>query len=336
MKLDELALANQQLADMLKSGMPLEGALREVCQGCATGRLREELGALEHQLAGGKPFAETIAQCRLPELFRQTLLAGAQSNALPMGLNALADHYAGMHAAWERLRTVLVYPALVLLAATGVSLLTSIITTEALETIQPEFFDLMGYSGGLGVREPQPNRFLFKVWTPPVVLCVLIVVGAGLLRSPHVRRELEWVLPAFKEHKLAAFASSMSVLVRAGVPLAEALRLIGAAGPEDRLGHEIKGWLSRLEAGERDFEAATRSTRLLPPLFRWAVTSTGADLAAGFRKAADLFERRASYFMELLLNAALPVLVLVLAGTIVLQALPLMNGLIIVMDRLGS
>ena len=37
MKLDEFAFVNQQLAGMLRSGLPLEGALRELPAGLAHG-----------------------------------------------------------------------------------------------------------------------------------------------------------------------------------------------------------------------------------------------------------------------------------------------------------
>ena len=39
----ELAFVNQQLADMLRCGIPLEGGLRQLCQNMNRGRLRKEL-----------------------------------------------------------------------------------------------------------------------------------------------------------------------------------------------------------------------------------------------------------------------------------------------------
>ena len=71
MKYEELAFVNQQLAGMLKTGIPLEGALRQLCAQMRRGRLRAELEALEADLAAGvgvfqrtegavRPFLETI------------------------------------------------------------------------------------------------------------------------------------------------------------------------------------------------------------------------------------------------------------------------------------
>ena len=45
MKHDEFAFFNQQLAAMLRDGIPLEGALRRLCQEMRRGELRDELPA---------------------------------------------------------------------------------------------------------------------------------------------------------------------------------------------------------------------------------------------------------------------------------------------------
>ncbi|HVR36993.1 MAG TPA: type II secretion system F family protein, partial [Methylomirabilota bacterium] len=65
---EQLAFANHQLAGMLRAGIPLEGAIRELCATMRKGELRGELERLESDLAGGMPFAEAMERRRLPEL----------------------------------------------------------------------------------------------------------------------------------------------------------------------------------------------------------------------------------------------------------------------------
>ena len=55
MKNDEFAFLNQQLAAMLRDGIPLEGALRQLCADMKRGTLRSELEKLEAELARGVP-----------------------------------------------------------------------------------------------------------------------------------------------------------------------------------------------------------------------------------------------------------------------------------------
>ena len=70
MKYEELASVNQQLAGMLKSGIPLEGSLRQLCLDMQRGALRTELEKLEADLAHGMPFNQAIAARQLPEFYR--------------------------------------------------------------------------------------------------------------------------------------------------------------------------------------------------------------------------------------------------------------------------
>src|ERR1051325_1510721 len=58
MKNDEFAFFNQQLAAMLRDGIPLEGALRKLCEEMRRGQLRDELQALEADLAKGTPMTD--------------------------------------------------------------------------------------------------------------------------------------------------------------------------------------------------------------------------------------------------------------------------------------
>ena len=65
---------------------------------------------------------------------------------------------------------------------------------------------------------------------------------------------------------------------------------------------------------------------MFPPLFVWLVANAGEDLAAGFRRAAEIYEARAAYRADLGLYAALPVAVLFLGAIILSQGFVLVSG----------
>lgn len=74
----------------------------------------------------------------------------------------------------------------------------------------------------------------------------------------------------------------------------------------------------------------------IPPLFLWMVSKGGEDVAAGFQKAADLYQGRANYRIEMLLYGALPVSILFLGQMILWEVMPLMQALIRLMNMLGD
>ena len=113
-KYDELAFLNQQLAGMLKAGIPLEAALRQLCLSMRRGRLRSELEALQADLTQGTPLESALAGRRLPDFYKEMVRVGAKSNNLPAILTLLADYYQRVHALWTRLKTLLIYPLIVL------------------------------------------------------------------------------------------------------------------------------------------------------------------------------------------------------------------------------
>src|SRR5271155_3733016 len=123
MKLDEFAFLNQQLAGMLKSGLPLETALRQTCAGMRRQRWRTEFERLQVDLSQGVPLEKALDARKLPELYTQMVKVGAKSNNLPGLLTLLADHYQKTSFLWTRLKGLMIYPVLVLLTALGLSLL---------------------------------------------------------------------------------------------------------------------------------------------------------------------------------------------------------------------
>jgi hypothetical protein len=62
----------------------------------------------------------------------------------------------------------------------------------------------------------------------------------------------------------------------------------------------------------------------------------GEDPGAGFQKAAEIYQSRASYRIEIALYGALPVSILLLGQMVFWQIAPLMQSLIRLMNMLGS
>ena len=73
---------------------------------------------------------------------------------------------------------------------------------------------------------------------------------------------------------------------------------------------EFARWRQRLAAGIGKFSEMAADGKVFPPLFVWMVVQSGEDLPAGFQRAAEIYQSRASYRAETLLYSALPCSVL--------------------------
>jgi type II secretory pathway component PulF len=324
MNYDEFAFFNQQLAAMLREGIPLEGALKQLCIGMRGGALRAEIQQLEADLAGGTPLKDALARRALPELYRRMLEIGARGNDLPGVLTLIADHYHRANALWTRLKGLMVYPVIVLVF----SLVLTFSVSVMLQYFANSFYDQFPRTQAMGVT-------MALVWVPPVVFAVLASLSVAAISIPRCRGWLRWRVPPFKEASLAQLASALALMLKQGTTLADALALVEGLETATPAGRStVAQWRALVESGQGKPAQWPLPARPFPPLFLWLVQKSGEDLAAGFSKAADIYQARANYKTELVLYGALPVSILFLGLMIILQFMPLVSSVFSVINML--
>jgi type II secretory pathway component PulF len=325
MKYDEFAFFNVQLAAMVRDGIPLEGALRRLCDEMRRGKLRDELQLLEADLAKGAPMAEALEMRRLPELYKRMTLVGIKSGDLPGALTMLADYFQRQSNMWTRLKGLMVYPLIVLFAAFLLSfflsyILSTFIWNNLTSLTSRTIFPLAS------------NGF----WMTPVFIGLALVIMLTVLSVSPTRRKLRWRLSVFRDASLARVASAMWLMLKNGVPLDDALTLVEQLEKGTYAEKEIGQWRQRLASGRGKFSEIAAASRTFPPLFIWTVAQSGEDLTGGFQRAADIYQARALYRTELLLYSALPCSILVLAAIVLFQIHPVFAALISFLNGLSG
>ena len=120
-------------------------------------------------------------------------------------------------------------------------------------------------------------------------------------------------------------------MLKNGTTLPEALALAEALESGTPAAKALARWRQLVAAGQGKPANGQGDNRPFPPLFLWLVQKGGEDLAAGFQKAAEIYQARASYRIEMALYGALPVSILLLGQMVLWQAMPLMRSMIWVM-----
>jgi type II secretory pathway component PulF len=333
MKYDEFAFFNQQLAAMLRDGIPLESSLRRLCQEMRAGSLRAELQALEADLAKGTPMADALPPRQLPELYKRMILVGVKSGDLPGALTMLADYFQRQSNIWTRLKALMVYPIIVLVVAFLLSCFLSFILGHF---IWNNLSELSGFYG-----RPSIPAVSLGLWAPPILFgLALAATFVGLIFSAN-RRMLRWRLPAFREASLARVASVIWLTLKSGVAFNDALQLVEQLEKGTRAEREIAQWRQRLATGHGKFSEMAAldiagSGSVFPPLFVWTVAQSGEDLASGFKRTAELYQARSLYRTELLLYSALPCSIFVIAILIISQIQPVFRALIMFINAIGG
>ena len=323
MNYDEFAFFNQQLAAMLRDGIPLEGALKQLCAGMSAGPLRNEMSQLENDLSRGTPLNEAISHRALPEFDLRMVTVGTRSNDLPGMLTLLADYYQRTNSVWNRLKGLMVYPFLVLLVALGLTIIVSLL---AKKFVMVTVADMM----------PTPPLIFSTLWIPPVIIGIFLAAGVAVVTIPGLRAWARWRIPAFRETSLAQIASAMALMLKSGTPLPDALAFAESIEANSPAGDALREWRAQLQAGQGKPAQWPHALSPFPPMFLWLVRKGGEDIAGGFEKAAEIYQSRASYKIELLLYGALPVSVLLLGQMVIWQVAPLFHALATLMSWLGD
>lgn len=314
-KYDEFAFLNQQLAGMLKSGIPLEPALRQMCATMRRGQFRAEFEALEADLSRGAPLDEALAKRSLPDFYKQMVRVGAKSNNLPAVLTLLADYYQKAHVLWTRLKTLLIYPLIVLVFCFGLSILLVAVAGP----LSANLGSALGYPMFGGPDQPRPMTFLVGVFMPLFLLGLALAAVLAVLAVPRWRKNARWVLPGFKEAHLSRFSSALALMLKTGCDLKSALALLRQMENGNRMGEELVRWESRLAEGAPKFADLGTNSKVVPPLFFWLVAGQGEDFALGLAQAAQMYYDRAMYRSEIFLQTVLPVSILALGFIILVQ-----------------
>jgi type IV pilus assembly protein PilC len=325
MKYDEFSFFNQQLAAMLRDGIPLEGALKRLCAEMRHGALRDELQKLEADLARGTPIAEALKGRQLPELYKRMVMVGVKSGDLPGALTMLAEYFQQQENLWTRMKGLMVYPLIVLIMAFLLSCFLAYILGAF---IWNNLESLVGSSSTLAVPA--------GLWMSPVILG-LALVGflIAVLASP-AREHLRWRLPAFREASLSRVAAGMWLMLKSGVQFDDALALVEQLEKGTCAEAEIAGWRRKLASGAGRFSQLATPGQAFPPLFIWTVAQSGEDLTAGFQRAAGLYQGRAVYRTELMLYSLLPCSILALGAMLVAQYQPVFAALMAFIRNLSG
>lgn len=323
MNYDEFAFFNQQLAAMLRDGIPLEGALKQLCAGMKDQALHAEITRLESDLAQGTPLKDALARRSLPPLYCQMMEIGARGNDLPGVLTLLADHYHRANNLWTRLKGLMVYPFIVVTVSLALTTVISLLFRQLSRALLTEFI------------QPPPNALLVA-WIPPLLLLLLLLTGIIAVSFRSCRARLRWRLPAFHEASVAQLGSAMALLLKNGIPLPDALRLAETIESDSPAAGALARWQQLIAAGQGKPDQWPDSFRPLPPMFLWLVRKGGEDLAAGFEKAAEIYRARAAFKIEMALYGALPVSILLLGQMVLWQVIPVMSTFKWMMDSLGG
>lgn len=264
-----LALLTSQFATLLTAGLAAEQAIGALMEQSAPAE-RERLAAVRADLLAGHSLSASFAAAGFPELYCALVAAGERSGRLDVVMARLAQYLQRRDESRGRALQALVYPAIVALVALAV-------VAALLGYVVPQ---LVAVFESARQTLPWPTRALLAasafvrstawLWGLGIVVGVALFAAArrserwwervqrGLLRLPVAGRMLLLA-------DTARFASALSILSGAGVPILSALEAASRTVAALPLRRALAGVAAQVGEGA-SLAAALRATGSFPPL----------------------------------------------------------------------
>lgn len=326
---NDLCWLTRELASLLSARLPLEAALSASLEQTQKKNMTQAINAVREDVRSGMRLADAMAQRPrdFPDIYRALISAGEDAGDLARVMERLADYLENRDNLKNQLITAFIYPVVVAVVALAIVIF-------LLSYVVPQVI-----SAFTQTRQELPAITQFMIycsdfirdwgWLCAVAIVAFVVLARLALKDP--TRRLRWhslclTLPLVDNYLLglntARFASTLAILMDAGVPLLRAL-----AAAHDTLGNvRLKNSLQQASARTREgapLALALREQKIFPPNLIHLVASgehTGTLAAMLDRAAQNLsrdLERRATRLSALLE----PLMILAMGGVVMLIVL---------------
>jgi type IV pilus assembly protein PilC len=333
--LKDLAIMSRQLATMVGSGLSLLRALTILADQTENKKLARTLGIVRTQVETGAAFSEALARHHetFPPLMIHLVRAGEAGGFLDEALESIAGTFEADVKLRQTIKSALTYPVVVLIMAV-------VATIGMIVFIVPIFEKMFADLGG---ELPLPTQILVLLsknmaWVIPVLI-VGIVVFAWWWRKhkndDKVRAFLDPLklkLPVFgdlmRKVALARFARNFSTMTRSGVPILQALSIVGETSGNWVIIQALQKVQDSVRAG-RSVSGPLAEEAVFPPMVvqMIAVGEDSGSMEQMLGKIAEFYDEEVQSTTESLTSLIEPLMIavigIVIGGMIVALYMPI-------------
>ena len=321
----EFIIFNQELATLLKAGLPLVQSLDILRRRVPSPVLRGVLDDVHERVRSGASLSEAFeAQHIFPGVYTASLMAGEKSGSLEQVIRRYVQHMKVLNSARSHVVSALIYP--VVLVALSVAVVGLIVFK-----VVPEFADFYSQFGH-GADLPLSTRVLVAISTNLAgsaglvfaSLAALVVGAVVMVRQPAQRRRLHAAIlrvpyfgPLARRFATAQTCRTLATLLSGGIPLVSALEIAARSTGNLSIGDHLAAVSKQVREGG-SLAQALAEREVFPHIAVEMVEvgeSTGA-MAEMLNSVADFYDEENETSLERFSNLVQPVL-LIIMGVII-------------------
>jgi len=343
-KLHELATFTRQLANLLKSGMPMTVALNSMTHLQTKGISTEVSRQLRQDVMEGHSLSDAMARQPVifSDLYVNMVRTGEQSGALVDVLRRLADHYERFAQVESKFKSALVYPAFV--AVVGIA-----IVIFFMVKLLPTFMTIFE---GMQIQLPMMTRLLIGIshgftrywWLIGLVILAVYVIFKRFQATEEGKRKLDaWMMNApiigrvVQLNIFGQFARTLGTLLENGVPVLTALKITEQTIPNRVVREAIARTRQEVTDGKTIAQPLARS-KIFPQLMidLIKIGEDSGDVPGVLRNLADTYEDELSVALRVMTNLIEPVIIIVMAVGVGFLLLSVLSAMFAMTANIGS
>lgn len=339
----ELAMLCSQFSILLSSGLTVLRCLQMVAAQTRNKQLRRALEKAAEEVGAGRAMADSLESSQdiqFPATFVETVRAGEQSGSLQPCLKRLQGYYEQSSAAKAKVASALTYPIMVIITAIVVVI---IVMVKAVPAFTETFLEMSAELPVITQWLINTSNFFVKWWWLMVFVMALIgIVYYSFRRTERGRRAIsEFALtrsPLRRLHTMSAsgqFASSLSAMLSAGLPVPKALTVAGEVAGNYMFSIAAGKVRQGVERG-RTVADSMNGVEYFPPMLREMIgvgESSGTlvetlDVVGNyFNSETEQLTNRLLAIMEPAITIGLAVMVVILLLAVYLPMFSMYGGL---------
>jgi type IV pilus assembly protein PilC len=320
----DLILFSRQLSTFLRVGVPITDAIKLLQGASGSGAFRVALEDICEDLDAGEAFSTSIHHhpSVFNKLYVDMIRAAEYSGTLDKVLSQVAAYLQRQDTAIKKLRSAMIYPAIILVLALAVCTILVVFVLPNFVSMFHEFH----------AQLPLPTRILLSIgvfaqaWRIQIILGLFGFIVAillfmysplgritrdyGILRLPVVGTIVNYGI-------IERFTRTLATMLKAGIPISQTFDVAIAAAGNIKFRRRLESVKQRMVTGD-GFSAPLEATGLLAPMMirMIKVGEETGTLDSSLEQIADFLSEEMDYKVRNMISLMEPALVIAVGGAV--------------------
>ncbi len=271
--LTEKIVFAQHLAVMIGAGLPLTRALEALGLQTRNKKFASIIKGINDDIKKGTALADSLAKYQkvFSELFINMVKVGETGGNLEEVLKLLADQMRKDYDLRSKVKSAMIYPAVILVAMIGIGAIMMVTIVPKLSAIFKELHTELPFTTRVVIGL---SDFLSQQWWLAILIVIGLVLAARfVLKSKRGKNTFDWIIlrsPIFgeiiKKINSARLARTLGSLIKSGVPIVQGLKIIAGTLTNSLFRQSLEYAAGEVQKGQTLNEALKKYSQIYPPM----------------------------------------------------------------------